>query len=171
MLRRLNRKAQTAIIDLFIALSIFILLVMIIVYLWNDYNTRINEDVEYEKMQLKAYQVTNQLVKTQGNPFSWEKNPNNFKEIGLVTFDRNISAEKLEAFVALARTDNKYNNIRSSFNLDGYGFNFNLTTLSNKNLKSSGGTPEGDEEIISVERYVIYGDEEAIFRFKIWKTY
>lgn len=167
--KKVMRKAQVAVIDLFIALSIFILLIMIIVYLWNDYNTRINEDVEYERMQLAAYQITNQLIKTQGIPRAWEKDPLNFEEIGLVTIDRNLSAEKVDTFVTLSRTNNQYNLIKQSFNLEGYGYNFNITTLSNEDIKSSGGTPKGTEEVIGIERYVMYNGEKTSFKFKIWK--
>lgn len=157
------RKAQAIAADLFISLFVFILLVAIILFLWNDYNTRLNDDVEYERMQLVAYQITDQLVKSQGVPVAWEKDPSNFQEIGLATSDRMLSKEKVDEFAKLP-----YNDVRKAFHLEGYGYNFNITTLSNKILKSSGGSFEGTEAV-GLERYVIYDGEKAIFKFQIWK--
>lgn len=158
------RKAQAAIADLFIALFIFLLLTSIIIYLWNNYNTRLSEDVEYERMQLKAYQITDQLIKSQGVPTAWEKDPSNFEELGLATDDRMLSTKKVDEFTKLP-----YNDVREALNLEGYGYNFNITTLSNKILKSSGESFEGTEAV-GLERYVIYNDEKAIFKFQIWET-
>lgn len=157
------RKAQAVITDLFIALAIFVMLIVIIVYLWNDYSTRLSEDVEYERIQLIAYQITNQLIKTQGVPKAWEKNPSSFSEIGLATSDRKLSAEKVDSFVNLP-----YDTVRDALNLEGYGYSFKIKTLSNKALKSSGGTPE-ETETVGLERYVIYNNEKSILEFKIWK--
>ena len=158
------RKAQAVTIDLFIALFIFLLLTIIIVSIWNSYNTRITEDVEYERMQLVAYQITNQLIKSQGIPTAWEKNPASLGEIGLATSDRKLSAEKVDAFVNLP-----YNTVRNILNLENYGFIFKIKTLSNKVLKSLSETPPEGKEAVGLERYVIYNDEKAILEFRIWK--
>ncbi len=157
------RKAQAAALDIFIALSIFIFLIIIIIYFWNDYNTRLSEDIEYERMQIISYQITNQLIKTQGIPVSWEKDPSNFQELGLATSDRVLSTKKVDEFVKLP-----YDDIRDSLNLEGYDCSFNITTLSNKNLKSVGGSSEKTESV-GLERYVVYDDEKAIFKLQIWK--
>lgn len=157
------RKAQAVAADLFIALFIFILLIAVIIYLWNNYNTRISEDVEYERMQLIAYQITNQLIKSQGLPTAWEKDASNFDEIGLAISDRKLSMEKVESFVNLP-----YEDVRDALNLEGYGYSFKIKNLANKELKSSGGTPE-ETEAVGLERYIIYNDEKAILEFRIWK--
>ena len=62
------RKAQIASIDLFIAITIFLILAAITIYTWNLYNTRFNESLEYEKMQLITFQITDLLVKHPGYP-------------------------------------------------------------------------------------------------------
>lgn len=158
------RKAQAIATDLFIALAIFVLITAFIIYLWNDYNTKLNEDVEYERLQILAYQITNQLVKTQGLPKSWEKNPSGFDEIGLATSDRKLSTGKVDSFISLP-----YDSVRNALNLEGYGYSFKVKSSANNVLKSSGETiPEGTEAV-GLERYVIYDNEKAILEFKIWK--
>lgn len=76
------RKGQIASVDLFIAFTVFILLISILVGMWNTYSQRLNEGIEYEKMRLAAYHISDSFVKTPGSPSAWELSP----------FSRNIRA-------------------------------------------------------------------------------
>lgn len=157
------RKSQAIITDFFIALFVFLILITAIVYIWNDYNTKIVENVEYERMQLVAYQITNQMLKNKGVPSAWEKDSVNVGEIGLVVSDRKLSKDKVDAFVNLP-----YNAVRDILNIEGYDYSFKIKSLSNTILSSSGGIP-GDTEVVSIERYGVYDGENVILQFKIWK--
>ena len=157
------RKSQAIITDFFIALFVFLILITAIVYIWNDYNTKIVENVEYERMQLVAYQITNQMLKNKGVPSAWEKDSVNVGEIGLVVSDRKLSKDKVDAFVNLP-----YNAVRDILNIEGYDYSFKIKSLSNTILSSLGGIP-GDTEVVSIERYGVYDGENVILQFKIWK--
>lgn len=157
------RKAQLASIDLFIAITIFLLLAAATIYTWNLYNRRLNENLEYEKMQLTAFQITDLLVKNPGHPDGWEDNPINVGVIGLAQDDRILSQNKITAFANL-----DYNTTKERFNIEPYEYKFRIKTLSNSVIQESGQNFAGDTSI-AIERYVLLNDETRIMEFTLWK--
>ena len=157
------RKAQVASIDLFIAITVFLILLASTIYTWNLYNTRFNENLEYEKMQLIAFQITDLLVKNPGYPTGWEESPNSVSVIGLAQDDRVLSQDKINAFVNL-----DYNLSKERFNMELYDYKFRVKSLSNNVLYQSGQNFDGDTAIV-IERYALLDDEATIMEFTIWE--
>ena len=156
------RKAQIASVDLFIAITVFLILAAATIYTWNLYNTRLTENLEYEKMQLIAFQITDLLVKNPGHPSGWEET-SNAGVIGLAQDDRVLSQDKVTAFVNL-----DYNTSRELFNIELYDYKFRMKDLSNNVLQESGQEFTGDTSIV-IERYVLFNNEKTIMEFTIWK--
>src|SRR3989344_8213091 len=107
------KKAQLFTTDLFIALSIFIILIGIVFLTWARYNAKLNEDINFEDMQIKAFQITDLLTKTEGYPSAWEKNISSLEVIGLMESERNLSLAKTQNFTSL-----DYNLTRQLFNIE-----------------------------------------------------
>src|SRR3989344_8398280 len=92
------KKAQTSIIDFLIATIIFTILIGISILTLYNYNNKVIEDISYEDIQVKAIQITDSLIKNEGNPTRWEDNISSALVIGLAENDRIIKKEKLDAF-------------------------------------------------------------------------
>ena len=73
----MSKKSQMATTDLFIALFAATILIIIIIFAWNNYALILNEDVNYKEMQIKAFQTADLLIKSKGVPVNWEENPTN----------------------------------------------------------------------------------------------
>ncbi|MBL7100753.1 MAG: hypothetical protein ISS23_02240 [Nanoarchaeota archaeon] len=157
------RKAQIASIDLFIAITIFLILAAATIYTWNLYTVRLNESLEYEKMQLIVFQITDLLVKSQGHQTGWEENPANVGVIGLAQDDRILSQDKVTAFTNL-----DYNLSKERLNIEPYDYKFKIKTLSGSVVQESGLAFDGDTSII-IERYILLEDEKRIMEFSLWK--
>ena len=139
------------------------ILVSLTVYTWNLYNVRLNEDLEYEKIQLIAFQITDLLVKSPGYPAGWEENPSNVGIIGLAQNDRVLSQDKVTAFMNL-----EYNSSKERFNIEYYDYKFKIKSLSNSVMQESGLNFGGDTSVV-IERYVLLDDERRIMEFTLWK--
>lgn len=157
------RKAQIASIDLFIAITIFLLLAAATIYTWNLYTARLNENLEYEKMQLIVFQITDLLVKNPGYPSAWEENPTNLEVIGMAQDDRILSQDKITAFTKL-----NYDTSKEKFNIELYDYKFRIKDLSNNMIQESGQNFTGDTSIV-IERYVLLNNEKRIMEFMLWK--
>ena len=66
------------------------------------YSQRLNEGMEYEKMRLAAYHISDSFVKTPGNPSAWELSPSSAEIFGLAIDDRVLSSAKANAFANMS---------------------------------------------------------------------
>lgn len=155
----MSKKAQLAVIDMIIAVSIFTFLVISIIFIWSNYLTRLDAKVDLNRMQEKAFQITNNLVKTPGIPAAW--NSTNVIHIGLATKDRVLSKDKVGNF-----TDLPYSTARNLFNLE-YDFYFNLSYLNKTSIKEYGSIPKNN--IVNLQRTVLYENKNATMQFALWK--
>ncbi|MBL7050893.1 hypothetical protein ISS04_01890 [Candidatus Woesearchaeota archaeon] len=158
---KFNKSAQAVIIDFFIALSIFILLVSMIAIMWNKYHFELNQKVTQKDMWLKTYHVSDILIHTSGSPSEWENinwegnmgDINNLIEtVGLVSFDRQLDSNKVQEFVNMT---NNYNASRELLNIEGYHLYFRLFDKDMR-IHESGPNPIlfNAERTTSVRRYV-----------------
>ncbi|MBW2985450.1 hypothetical protein KY313_02230 [Candidatus Woesearchaeota archaeon] len=177
-----NKKSQSVVIDLFIALFVFILIMSIITIMWNRYNLDLNQKITQKDMWLKAYHITDLLVESQGNPIDWEINISNISyvrnhvsSIGLVNLDRQLSLDKVEAFKILSNSTN-YNITRELLNIEGFEFYFTLFHSSGL-IFESGNSPIFYGDLISgrtttIRRYVSFeecNENKCILEFSLWE--
>lgn len=156
------KKAQIVITDLFIALFIATILIILIIFAWNRYTIILNEDADYKEMQIIAFQTADLLVKSNGEPINWEETPTSVDVIGLAGSDRNLSIEKVNAFVNLS-----YNITSKSLGVEYYDFYFQLKHINGTKLAEHGKTPSN--VVVNVQRLVSYKNEKAIVEFAVWK--
>lgn len=157
-----SKKSQIAVTDLFIALFMATIIIIIIMFAWNRYTIILNEESDYRELEIIAFQTADLLVKSNGEPQNWENSPLNVEVIGLATEDRNLSLEKVDAFVNLS-----YNFTLRSLGLELYDFYFQLKDFNGTRLAEQGKTPENF--VVNIQRLVLYENEKAIVEFALWK--
>jgi hypothetical protein len=150
-----SNKAQTISFDLLIAVFIFSIILVLIMIKLNYYNETLFEKAEYRDMMLRAFEISEALVKTSGKPTGWDST--NVVFLGLASDDRKISKEKAEEFCNISET-----RIRSMLDLSYY-FYFNLN-----GTITCGSIPAG-KKIVSVKRNVFFEGKNAILEFTLWR--
>ena len=159
-----NKKSQVAVTDMFIALFISTILIIVIVFAWNRYTVILGDNVEYTEMQIIAFQVSDLLVKTKGEPEDWENSPDNVDVIGLTSSDRELSKEKVNAFINLS-----YSITSKSLGTELYSHYFQLKSINGTKLAEHGAGFPRNRSVVNVQRIVRYENEEAVVEFAIWK--
>lgn len=159
-----NRKSQIAMSDLFLAASIFIILLGAVVYLYSHYTTKFESRQEFNRMQLSAIQITDMLVKSPGKPSNWESDEPDTPKLeimGLAYSDagkRNLSVLKVNAFLNLS-----YDKTRDILGTE-HDFYFRLSTLGGSVIAEKGLNATG-ARAVSIERRVLYAGQSAILSF------
>ncbi len=122
-------KGQGSTIDLFASIAIFIVVVALVIYYYTYFSNRVQRDLEYEELQIRAYRIADLLTKTPGDPSRWEALPGNpidvnkISSLGLAINDRQLSKEK-----ALNLTRIDYNDLKKLLNIEPYEFNITIKT-------------------------------------------
>lgn len=160
---RNSQKGQAAITDLFIAISVFIILITIITLTWNLYNIRLVNRFEYDDMIIKTFQVSDALSKSKGVPDNWEflKDKTQILVVGLAENERKISTQKLTQFIDLNETE-----IKEKMNINLYNFYFTIRNQTQV-LVSHGRIPTGKKSV-NIARLVIYNGKPSIMEFALW---
>jgi len=156
-------KAQIAVTDLFIALFIFMVVIISIFVAWNMYINRLEQRIEYSNILSNAVQITDTLVKSPGKPVNWELSNATAEIIGLASSDRNLSERKVNAFTTL-----NYNTTKDLLNIKRYGFKFTLMNVNNSALIEYGLNSTGNNTV-SIRRIVWYGNSTAFMDFALWR--
>ncbi len=157
-----NKKAQIMMTDLFVALSVFLILLIAVVSFMILYERRVNSNMAYEDMRMKAMQIANFLVKSPGIPNDWENNASGVAAIGLASAPLILSEDKIVNFTYL-----DYERAKKIFNIRHYEFNFELRDLNNSVLFSKG--LESGNESVSISRYVRFNSSNNIMIFRIYR--
>lgn len=156
------KQAQLFTIDFFLALFIFSILLIASMVSWNNYNSKIISEMEYNTLMNKAFQISNALVKSQGYPVSW--NSENVQIIGLASDDRMLSSDKVNEFIDIPK-----NTTEKIFKIYEYDFYFSLKNMDNVLLKEYGYNLTNAKKSASIRRYVLYDGEKAVMEFTLWK--
>jgi hypothetical protein len=154
-------RGQVSVFDLLASTFLFIIIFTAMRGIWlGNIDTAMNE-MAFNEMQVKAQQVLDSLIKTEGYPSNW--NSENVQLIGLADKPNIIGREKLSAFKTM-----DYNVASSRLSLGSYDFNFELTQ-NGAVVKSVGIPVDTNKTVISLERIVIYGGSEAHVTFRVFQ--
>ena len=158
-----NQKGQIALLDVFLACVLFILLFVAITAL---YNQRINELIELKKNdQLKesgskAFDV---LVKSYGIPENWSLSGNDANVIGLLQNSHTIDLQKWNA---LKNMD--YGVAKQKLGLSSFEFNLELRNK-NQFLIDEIGLDANTGNVLMLQRVMDYNNESVKVNFIVWK--
>ena len=167
MLIKHNKKAQVAVLDLFIAAMIFGIIVTGIMITWNNYNNKIEKRIDSNTNMVRAYHISDLLTRYTGKPSAWEKfdedlSTNPVTIIGLAKQDHVIDNDKLNAFLNL-----DYDYIKAKLSINTYEYYFRISKVNGSDFdpKIEKGTKLNNTNYVALKRYVIYNESEAILEF------
>jgi hypothetical protein len=158
-----NKKGQISTIDLVIAASIFISLLLSITWAWNDSRLKINLFENKRELYQKGLDIAEMLVKTSGDPANWHElntvNSGTVNAIGLASEDNVLDEDKLDK---LGYVD--YEELRRILGLSKEDFNltvYNITGGAETPLYSFG-RPSLDLTKIRISRYASFGINDIV---------
>ena len=175
-----SKKSQAVVIDLFVTLFIFVIVLSIILISWNKYNYELGYKVAQKDMWLTAFHISDILVSTPGDPNNWELVYNksdvsgSIRTLGLAEFDRELTKSKILNFSDLSNVSKKnYTDVKELLNIEGYDFYFRLVHRGSEELYSGGLKPSfyGATRTTSIRRYVNYEEcfeGRCMFEFVLW---
>ncbi|GEM_PF-1026875 len=154
-----NKKGQAVITDLFIAIGIFIVLITITSVLWNLYQIRLTNRLEYDALTVKAFTISDALLKTPGNPDNWDARivDENFEDIdiaypGLVVGELIVPYEKTFGLTLLTEDD-----LRTTFNAGQYRFGLRIRDATGQiDLYTIGKVSGSSKFSVNLARNIIY---------------
>ncbi len=162
-------KGQVISIDAYAAFTIIILLLAFILTNWNQTANELRQREIRSEITLSAISISDSLVKSAGDPSSWEGEPN-LNMLGLVTEDHILNRNKLIAFVGLNETA-----LKDFLGVQSYNFYFRATqkgTLVNLDgvKLSVGPYPTSSATIITnSQRVAILNNTYVNLNFIVWR--
>lgn len=157
----MSSKAQIEVIDFFVALGLFLIMLLVIIIEWNLYSSNLNDNIDYNTMLVRANQVADFLVTSEGIPANWTSD-DDVQLPGLALIDRNISSQKVDYFIDLTSAD-----VIEFFKLRSYSYNFSLVYVNGTMIAGSGQDLSTSNTTVNVRRYVTYGNRTAYLDFKL----
>lgn len=156
------KKGQIAIMDMILSLMVMFFVIVALFFMHQNYQRRIDNKVEFNKLQSQSSRFLKILIETPGDPVDWEYDAANAKSYGLVQEKNVIDENKLSAFTSL-----NYDDLKNKLNIFS-NFYFVVKDLNNTVYGEIGRIPIG-EVIINVQRRVLFNDEYAIAEVVMFK--
>ncbi|MBT3865895.1 hypothetical protein HOF78_02195 [Candidatus Woesearchaeota archaeon] len=154
---RRNKKGQAAITDLFVAVGIFIILITITSVLWNLYNVRLLNRLEYDDLVVKTFEISDLLLKSSGQPDNWDHlalggaSAEDIMFVGLVEEELKIPFNKTEGMDALGEEA-----IRDIFHAGQYRLGIRIRNNIAEEMYVLGKVSGGSKFSVNLGRDVLY---------------
>lgn len=154
------KKAQIAMTDLLLALILFTILFLGLIFFWTFYQSKFVDNFARDEMELLAFQISDALIRTPGYPSNWESNVNLTQSPGLSSSERVLSSAKIAAF-----SNFTYNQTKTFFNIERFEY-YILIKQNNTVIYETNVTPTG--RIVSIRRNVYYENQDTTLDFALW---
>ncbi len=156
------KKGQIAIMDMILSLMVMFFVIVALFFMHQNYQRRIDNKVEFNKLQSQSSRFLKILIETPGDPVDWEYDATNAKSYGLAQEKNVIDENKLSAFTSL-----NYDDLKNKLNIFS-NFYFVVKDFNNTVYGEIGRIPIG-EVIINAQRRVLFNDEYAIAEVVMFK--
>ena len=160
--------------DLAISISIFLVVLAVIYYLWDSTMFEIQHSKMINEMEGLSVEVSEQLLRTTGIPANWTES--DVAVVGLADDrPRVLNSTKIYNFVNMMNAN--YSNNRYLLGTRAYDFYFNMTYLNGTQVEIDG-TPcftgrshagENVSDMVTATRTSILDGEIIRIRFTLWK--
>lgn len=161
---RKSKKGMSMVLDLFIALTIFILVLITIMLLFNFYSNRLQEQVFREDFRDKASMLA-EILLSEGDPVNWEST--NVEVIGLTNANGQISQSKWDELELVG-----YDQAKSKFGLAAEDFVIRIGVIEGEFIGTYGLADADlvDKEVVAFNRITSYENQAARLEVKVWRT-
>lgn len=158
-----NKKSVAISLDfIFSSLIVIALIVLFSVY-YNFYSQRLDNRLVYQKMEFIGTNIAESLISSGGVPENWEKDIENTKRIGLTTYPRTLSTEKLNAF-----TEMDYNTVKDLLKISDMDFMFRVYYPGGVTIAEQGVAIIA-RNVVTVQREVTLNNEALVLEFSLRK--
>lgn len=161
----LNKKGQFISFDLAAAVIVFLLLLGFLYQSWIVNLSQWNQLQQTIETEQKAVLATKLLVEYSGYPKNWSVSDVNI--IGLAVVPGVLSQAKIAQLNAM-----DYNIARQKMNLLAFNFRIEIASLSGPDPlidKNIGAVQVFTSQLASIERKVLIGEKNAVFRFSLFR--
>ncbi len=160
------KKGQTLTTDYVVSLSIFAVVLIASISLWNVAESKKTWSFDIDRMQKKAMIAADTLVKTSGVPNGWTNE--SIEEIGISSKDHVINGTLFDNLLTV-----NYADARSLFGLETYEFYINITNQTGGQIASYGNAPQNAEDLALIRRIAFFENDStlvrAILSFYVWR--
>ncbi|MFH0798255.1 MAG: hypothetical protein V1906_02475 [Candidatus Woesearchaeota archaeon] len=162
-----TKKAQIIATDLFLAVVVYIIIIIVVTYIYSSYMHRLDNEVRYRDMTSKAFEISDNILKHMGYPTGW--NTTSVKVIGLAESDRVLSTEKLTNFANMS-----YNYSKRVLGISTYEYFIQIRDFYNRNLLETGASPIEDSicnstyEAVTLRRFALWEGQRVIVYITLW---
>lgn len=164
----MNERGQISTLDLVVASAVFLSILFSAVYLWGDTMKSIGRTSEKNDLDSKVLDISETLVKTQGEPPDWQNmaagdiNSSSVKSLGLASEDNILDPEKIDKLKLI-----DYDEAREMMGLSREGYNITITNSSGEVTHSIGRPVFGQSG--GTERIVLVSGVKSIINIKLFK--
>ena len=160
------KKGQTLATDYVISLSIFAVVLIASISLWNVAESKKTWSFDIDRMQKKAMIAADTLVKTRGVPHGWTNE--SVEEIGISSRDHVINGTLFDNLLNV-----NYADARILFGLESYEFYINITNQTSGQVASYGNAPQNAKDLALIRRIAFFENNSApvraILSFYVWR--
>ncbi len=172
-----NKCGQVFTWDLAISISIFLIVLAMLFYMWDSTISKVTATKEIYEAERISMDVTEQLIRTPGVPHDWEnQNISNLSVFGLANVEpRILNKNKILKFVNYTNPGHpNYSYARPLIGTNWYEFYFNMTYLNgsqlilNNTVIASGIIPVNSAFELTARRTAVLDDEIVRVYFTVW---
>ena len=167
-------KAQAFSVDIFIAVGIFIFILLSAALIWNYSREKIAIEETRNDMEIIARNALAVLIETKGNPKNWTSytfNQTNILSLGLSDSFLALDQTKISSLSSA-----NYSTVKTILGILGsnYEFRLNIDTWNGTTYISNytiGLSPNATaSEVVKVQRFVLLNNNWAKAALKLWKS-
>ncbi|MBI2670844.1 hypothetical protein HYX18_02615 [Candidatus Woesearchaeota archaeon] len=157
-----NKKSQVNILDLIVAMSIALMLIVAILISWDRFVLILGKKTAQNDLQIVAFQLSDILISNTGTPENWSSG--SVSSLGLAIEDRRLTKDKLQNFSAIS-----YNDIKSLLKIQNFDFNLNLSYLNESQVFFVGADDISAKSLVRIRRLVWYNGTTTQLKISLWK--
>ena len=149
---------------------VLIILFIFGISLWNLSSLRLNEYLIKNELFINTIDISDQLLRSQGNPTDWESNATKLVSLGIVS-----KANKLDAKKVIALQNVSYDKMKDSLGIKTHEIYIKITDLSGNIVQLNGTNSEvglkpiADSNTINFQRTALLDGGLVYVNVVVWK--
>lgn len=157
-------KGQTTSIE-FMMVSGVVALIVVASFAFYDLSARRTDEAKNRlEMEILANDIMDGLVRTNGIPGGWEDYPSSVTSFGIANDPLVLSPGKVSAFASY-----DYQSAKQVLGIGAYDYRFNVRTINNTVVITSGQGPTNPKVIVNPKRTAVMNGTVFYVDFMLWR--